>query len=104
MTRFLMAAGAAAVLMCAANTAHAEKRLFIVASDGDGYGVDRCLSSGAACGQSVANAYCKSRDFARAQSFHPVDRDDITGAIPTSGQGACKHGSCDNYVAIECSR
>ena len=58
----------------------------------------------AACGETVANSYCQSREFAQALSFRKVDRDDITGAIPTSGPGACKGGNCDNYVAIECSR
>ncbi len=41
--------------------------------------------SGAACGETVANSYCKSHEFAQALSFRKVDRDDITGAIPTSG-------------------
>ncbi len=36
-------------------------------------------------------------------SFEKVDRDDITGAIPSTGADACKGASC-NYVAIECTR
>jgi opacity protein-like surface antigen len=104
MMRFLIAATAAAAVLLAAAAAQAEKRIFIVANDGDGYGVDRCLASGASCGEAAANAYCKSREFAQAQSYSKVDRDDITGAIPTSGPGACKSGNCENYVAIECSR
>lgn len=103
--RFLLiAASATAALLLGAAAAQAEKRVFIVANDSDGYGVDRCLSSDGTCGQAVANSYCKSREFAQAVSFRKVDRDDITGAIPTSGPGACKHGNCDDYVAIECSR
>lgn len=102
--RFVIAVSAAAAVLLGAAAAQAEKRLFIIANDADGYGVDRCLASGATCGESVANSYCKSRDYAQAVSFHKVDRDDITGAIPTSGPGACKSGNCDEYVAIECSR
>jgi len=104
MMRFLIAAGAAAAVVLGAAAAQAEKRVFIVANDADGYGVDRCLSSGAACGEAAANSYCKSREFAQVLSFHKVDRDDITGAIPTSDPGACKRGNCDDYVALECSR
>jgi len=100
--RFLIAASAAAAVLLGAAAAQAGKRVFIIANDGNG--IDRCLSSGTACGQAVANSYCKSREFAQARSFHKVDRDDITGAIPTSGPGACKRGNCDDYVAIECSR
>ena len=102
--RFVIAVSAAAAVLFGAAAAQAEKRLFIIANDADGYGVDRCLASGATCGEAVANSYCKSRDYAQAVSFRKVDRDDITGAIPTSGPGACKKGNCDEYVAIECRR
>jgi hypothetical protein len=102
--RFVIAATAAAAVLLAAATAQAEKRMFIIANDGDGYGVDRCLASGAPCGAPVASAYCKSRQFAQALSYRKVDRDDITGAIPTSDPTTCKGGNCDNFVAIECSR
>jgi hypothetical protein len=85
--------------------AEADRRLFIVANNPDGYGIDRCLASGEKCGNAAAVAYCKSRDFASAQSFRKVDRDDITGAIPTSGTGgSCKNGVCEEFVVIECTR
>ena len=101
--RSVIAAMAVAVVMSGA-AAHAEKRLFIVASHADGYGVDNCLATGAACGKAVANSYCRSHDFAQADSFRKVDRDDITGAIPTDDSSPCKGGSCNRFVAIECSR
>ena len=91
-------------MLLSAAAAQAEKRLFIIANDADGYGVDRCLASGAPCGETVANTYCRSHEFAQALSFRKVDRDDITGAIPTAAAGACKGGNCDDFVAIECSR
>jgi hypothetical protein len=85
------------------SAAHAENRTFIIPSNSDGYGVDRCLASGEACGIAVANAYCASRSFAQAKSFQKIDRDEITGAVPTSSKDACV-GSCDSYVAIVCAR
>ena len=75
----------------------------IIANNADGYGVDRCLASGAACGAAVATAYCKARDFAQAQSFHKIDRDEITGAVRSSSE-SCHGSSCDDFVAIECTR
>ncbi len=102
--RSVIAATAFAAVLLGAAAAQAEKRLFIIANNSDGYGVDRCLASGGKCGETVANSYCRSREFATALSFRKVDRDDITGAIPTSGPGACRSGDCDNFVAIECSR
>jgi hypothetical protein len=102
--RFVIAAAALATVLFGAASAQAEKRIFIIANNADGYGVDRCLASGAECGATVANSYCKSRDYAQALSFSKVDRDDITGAIPTSGPGSCSGGTCDNFVAIVCSR
>ncbi len=51
----------------------AETRTFIVDND-DGYGVDRCLATGASCGAAVASAYCRSQAFADARSFRKVVR------------------------------
>ena len=83
--------------------AAAENRTFIIANNADGYGVDRCLASGATCGKAVATAYCQAREFARAASFRKVDHEAITGAIPTSNL-SCRAGACDQFVAIECTR
>ncbi len=100
--RSVIAAAAVAALMLGA--AQAEQRLFILASQTDGYGVDNCLASGAKCGKAVANSYCRSHNFARAESFRKVDRHDITGAIPADATGACQAGGCRHFVAIVCSR
>ena len=96
--RSMIAAVVGAALLLGAGAAHAEKRVFIVASNSDGYGVDRCLASSAPCGEAVANSYCRSHEYGQALSYRKVDRDDITGAIPT---GLAK---ADEFVAIECSR
>jgi hypothetical protein len=89
-------------IVVSGSAAAAEKRIFIVASNADGYGVDRCLASGSRCGSAAATAYCKSREFAQALSFHKVDKEDITGAIPAN-VSACG-GNCEQFVAIECQR
>ena len=91
------------VVLLGASPAHAEKRIFIIANNADGYGVDRCLASGAACGAAAAAAYCRSREFAQAASYRKIDREEITGAVPASSS-ACGRGGCDEFVAIECSR
>jgi hypothetical protein len=46
--RLLLAIAAFAALTL--GIAHAEKRLFIIANEADGYGVDNCLATGAPCG------------------------------------------------------
>ncbi len=102
--RTLLVSLSAVLCFCLVSTAQAERRMFIIANDAAGYGVDRCLASGAKCGAAAANAYCKSREFAEAASFSKVDRDDVTGAIPTGGSGGCKSGKCDDLVAIVCTR
>ena len=90
-------------VLLVATTALAERRMFIISSNADGYGVDRCLTGGEKCGAAVATAYCKSRQYTAAASFRKVDRDDITGSVPT-GAGACHGGKCDDFVAIVCTR
>jgi hypothetical protein len=102
--RILLAIAFFTAALCAATTAQAERRMFIVTSNADGYGVNRCLSSGDKCGAAVATAYCQSRQFAEAASFHKVDRDEITGSVPANGSDACQGGKCDEFVAILCSR
>ena len=98
--RYLFAAFIFAAALGGSVTAQAEKRVFIIANNADGYGIDRCLASGANCGAAVATAYCKSRDFAQAASFRKVDHDEITGAVPSTNGSATR----DEFVAIECMR
>ena len=87
-----------------AGPACAESRTFIISANADGYGVDRCLANGERCGMTVATAYCQTQSFTQARSFRKLDRDEITGAVPTSGRNACQGASCDSFVAILCSR
>jgi hypothetical protein len=93
---------AVAFVLASVSLARAENRVFIIANNADGYGVDRCLATGASCGNPVATAYCQSREFNRAASFRKVERDEITGAVPASA--TCHGASCEEFVAIECAR
>src|SRR5262249_45206684 len=93
----------AALVLAAAvwgTAAQAEKRTFIVANNSDGYGVDRCLATGASCGTAVATAYCKSRDYAEAASLRKIGREEIAGAVPTPSGPSAR----DEFAAIECLR
>jgi hypothetical protein len=101
--RYFLAAITLAFAIDAHVSAHAEKRTFIIANNPDGYGIDRCLATGARCGVPVASAFCRSRDFSTAASFRKVDREEITAA-DTAARDACPHGACEALVAIECTR
>jgi hypothetical protein len=99
---FAVLAFATAIL--SATSASAERRMFIVANNANGYGVDRCLASGATCGAAIAAAYCRSREFSQAVSYRKVNKDDLTGGVPAGAWGACRGIVCEEYVAIECMR
>src|SRR5215475_10404707 len=103
MRRFV-SVGVALIVGCVfGSAAQAENRTFIIPNNPDGYGLDRCLANGEKCGAAVATSYCQSQAFARASSFQKIEKDEITGAVPTSSRSACI-GSCESYVAIICSR
>ena len=102
--RNLRAILAVAVLVAAGSAQAAERRMFIISSNADGYGVDRCLANGEKCGAAAATAYCHAQQYASATSYKKVDRDDITGSIPAGNASACVGSNCDQYVAIVCSR
>jgi hypothetical protein len=97
--RFALAVLLAVVAFATPAAAEPEKRTFIVASNADGYGVDRCLAAGARCGAAVARAYCRSRDYAQAIAFRKAYQSEVARAEP-----ACSGRSCEQYVAIECTR
>jgi len=101
--RFFIGTLALATLLGASAAQAAERHTFIIANNADGYGIDRCLANSQTCGAAAAAAYCKSREFSQAVAYRKVDRDDITGAIPVSSP-ACHGGSCDEFVAITCTR
>ena len=96
--RSIAAVSILVALFCSSVSAQAEKRIFIIANNPDGYGVDRCLATGASCGAAMATAYCQAREFTQAGSFRKVEREEITGAIPAG------YSKTEEFVAIECSR
>ncbi len=98
--RYVFAALVLAAAVIGNSASQAEKRIFIIANNSDGYGVDRCLATGASCGIAVATAYCKSHDFVQAGSFRKIDRDEITGAVPSTNGTSAR----SEFVAIECRR
>lgn len=89
-------------LLFVGSVARADSRVFIIANQADGYGVDQCLAKGDKCGAQAAHSYCRSRDFAQATSYRRVDPDEITGSIPTGAH--CGRTGCKEYVAITCQR
>jgi hypothetical protein len=87
----------------AGTAALADSRVFIIANQADGYGVDQCLAKSEKCGAHAAQSYCQSRDFAQASSYRRVDPEEITGSVPNAGPN-CHHSGCGEYVAITCQR
>jgi hypothetical protein len=80
----------------------AERRMFIIQNDADGYGIDRCLANSERCGSAAANSYCQSHAFAQAARYRKLDHHDITGAIP--GVEGCRGAKCPALVAIVCTK
>ena len=88
-------------LVTGAISARAEQRIFIVSSHANDYRAARCVTDGEKCGEAMAAAYCKSREYARAISYRKIPRQEITGGVSAS---ACNSGKCEEFVAIECER
>jgi hypothetical protein len=97
-----------ALISCAflfgASAAYADSRVFIIANQADGYGIDQCLARGEKCGAHAARSYCQSREFAQATAYRRVDPDEITGAVPKVTNEKCTGSGCGEYVAITCQR
>ena len=90
--------------LSAAAPARADNRVFIIANQSDGYGIDECLANGQKCGAPAARAYCQSRDFAEATAFRRVYPDEVTGAIPASTGGHRRGSGNAEFIAITCHR
>lgn len=93
-----------AAFVLTASAAFADSKVFIIANQADGYGIDQCLANSEKCGASAARSYCQSREFSQATAYRKVDPDEITGSIPKPANGSCPHGGCNEYVAITCQR
>ena len=99
-----MSAFLACAFVLAASAALADSRVFIIANQADGYGIDQCLAKGEKCGAHAARSYCRSRDFAQASSYRRVDPGEITGSVPRATENSCNDAGCNEYVAITCQR
>jgi hypothetical protein len=88
-------------LVTGAVSAQAEQRIFIVSSYSNDYRAARCVTDSEKCGEAMAAAYCKSREYARAVSYRKIPPQEITGGVSVS---ACNGGKCEEFVAIECAR
>ncbi len=91
----------ACVFLLASAESHADSRVFIIANQPDGYGIDECLAKGEKCGAHAARAYCQSREFAQATGYRRIDPDEVTGSIPAS---ISTHRGNGDYIAITCHR
>lgn len=94
----------ACAVLFAASAASADSRVFIVANQSDGYGVDECLAEGHKCGAHAARAFCQSREFAHASGYRRVEPEDLTAAVAGDYAVVCLGPSCGEYVAITCQR
>ena len=101
--RVLLAVSLLAVILPAHLSAASEKRTFIVATNSDGYGIDRCLASGEKCGAAAANAYCRTQAFTAAARYHKIDQDELTKSVTKDASVTCQPGACE-IVAIICLR
>jgi hypothetical protein len=64
-------ASLASLFLFAPSAALADSRVFIIANQADGYGVDQCLARGDKCGAHAARSYCQSRDFSQGALSRP---------------------------------
>ncbi len=93
-----------AALLALATPAQAETKIFLIDSS-DGYGIDRCLAAGDACGRAAATALCRSNAFASAVDFGRIEPTEITGTLPGGlPLKVCEGPSCPVKVAITCTR
>ena len=99
----ISAASIACAILLAASAAAADSRVFIVANQADGYGLDECLARGATCGAYAARSYCQSREFSSASAYRRIEPDEMTNSVPGEGE-KCTGPGCGEYVAITCER
>jgi hypothetical protein len=93
-----------AALLALATPAQAETKTFLIDSS-DGYGIDRCLVSGEACGRAAATALCRANAFAKVVDYGRMEPGEITGTLPGGlPLKVCQGPSCPVQVAITCTR
>jgi hypothetical protein len=97
----LFAVALAALSLAGAGLRAQELRTFIMPED-DGYGVGDCLAAGpkSGCGRIVADAWCESKGFAKAQTFGREDMADVTGSVPEAAKP--KVAAAPGVITITC--
>jgi hypothetical protein len=93
-----------AILSGAAWANPVETRTYVIGNMSDGYGIDTCLATGAACGKAAAAAFCRTRDYPTVASFAKVERVEVTGTIAAIDGRACGGRGCQDLIAIVCQR
>lgn len=63
--------------------------------------IDNCLQMGGPCGQSVADAYCKTKGFIRASQFSVSDT--TTPTIYLGSTTQCSSRVCRPFDRIRCT-
>ena len=97
-------AAAFLALSPAVATAQQAREIFIVDSS-DGYGIDACVASGAACGQAMADAWCRVHDYERAIGFGKMTSDATVSVVSgTAVRTAGYDGANADGVAITCGK
>jgi len=89
-----------AAMICVPGLAFAQgqaTKIFIV-DNSEGYGVDSCLASNGACGQAVANAWCRVNGYEQAVSYGRATSDAVVSTVAEQASV----GS-DQSVAVTCS-
>ncbi len=98
----------ALALTLAPGLARADENTGIFSVDlSDGYGIDTCIASGSACGQAMADAWCRVHGFTRATSFGMARSDvqaDLGNVAAPVRTAACEGSACQGAVAITCAR
>jgi hypothetical protein len=83
---------------------HAEVRTFINPPH-DGYRLDFCQESGAACGERVATAWCRAQGYEYASDWSIANNiGDRMPTRPLDSTRVCNDFQCDGFAEISCGR
>jgi hypothetical protein len=95
---------AACLFFALSSSVSADSRVFVIAAQADGYGIDQCLANGERCGAHAARAYCQSREFAEASTYRQLDPTEITSSAAEFANTSCRGATCGRPIAITCAR
>ena len=95
-TILAIAASSLIILPNGTSRAAGGETTFLIAAT-DGYGVADCLTGGTECGNIVANAWCESQGFSRAESFGLAAPETVTGSAQVG-----LSGRSERPIAITC--